>query len=102
MQFTSDYEKAVNTTNVEGGFSIYSVIWIKLRIDNQNITHFLSKSIKYSSSSLETMCWIWPLTCNRSLDVQQVLLRTQDRAALCDEPQGHRFLHAAFLGEVGF
>lgn len=44
----------------------------------------------------------WLLTCHRSLDVQQVLLGTQDCGALSYEPQSHRLLHAALLGEVSF
>lgn len=42
------------------------------------------------------------LTCHRSVDVQQVLLRAQNGSALADEPQCHRLLHAALLGQVGF
>lgn len=44
----------------------------------------------------------WLLTCHGSLDVQQVLLGTQDCGALSYEPQSHRLLHAALLGEVSF
>lgn len=40
------------------------------------------------------------LTCHRSVDVQQVLLRAQNGSALGDEPQRHRLLHAALLGQV--
>lgn len=40
-------------------------------------------------------------TCHGSVDVQQVLLSTQDGGALPDKSQRHRLLHAALLSEVG-
>lgn len=40
------------------------------------------------------------LTCDRGLDVQQVLLGTQDGRSLADEAQGHALIHAALFGQM--